>query len=109
MADRVASLVGSWTFILVQSFMILIWIIINVYGFWVRWDAYPFILLNLFMSFQAAYTAPIIMMSQNRMEEKDRERSIKDYETDVKAEKEIEALQKQIELLHEKVDRILQK
>lgn len=109
LADKVASTVGSWNFITIQSFIILIWVSLNVYGLIMKWDPYPFILLNLFLSFQAAYTAPIIMMSQNRMEQKDRLRAIKDYETDVKAEKEIQRLQKRVEELHEKVDILLYK
>lgn len=89
MADSVAGTVGSWKFILIQSFLLLIWVIINVIGIIERWDPYPFILLNLLLSLQAAYTAPIIMMSQNRQAELDRLRSIHDYQINVKAEEEI--------------------
>jgi uncharacterized membrane protein len=65
-ADRFASAMGSWTFIIIQSVILMIWIALNVVA-WIRhWDPYPFILLNLTLSFQAAYAAPIIMMSQNR-------------------------------------------
>ncbi|HJU17565.1 MAG TPA: DUF1003 domain-containing protein [Stellaceae bacterium] len=71
-ADRLAATVGSWRFIIVQSILLGLWIAINVVG-WIRaWDPYPFILLNLALSFQAAYTAPIIMMSQNRQAAIDR-------------------------------------
>lgn len=98
-ADKVASIVGSWRFIIFQSFLIMVWVFINSLVIYFKWDPYPFILLNLFLSFQAAYTAPIIMMSQNRMEEKDRQRSIKDYETDIRAEKEIRELHKKIDEL----------
>jgi uncharacterized membrane protein len=74
-ADRVASVIGSWRFIIVMSFVLTAWIAFNVFG-WVRqWDPYPFILLNLALSFQAAYAAPVIMMSQNRQEVKDRLRA----------------------------------
>ena len=79
-ADKVASFGGSWTFIISFGFFILIWVIVNVY--WLvnkGFDPYPFILLNLILSCLAALQAPVIMMSQNRQEEKDRERSKKDY------------------------------
>jgi uncharacterized membrane protein len=109
-ADKVANKVGSWRFIIIQTVLITLWVGANTYGYFIaHWDPYPFILLNLFLSFQAAYTAPIIMMSQNRMEQKDRERSILDFETNVKAEKEIEDLQVRVEDLHRKVDELLSK
>jgi uncharacterized membrane protein len=88
-ADRVAEVMGSWRFIIIQSTVLALWIALNVTA-WVRqWDPYPFILLNLMLSFQAAYAAPIIMMSQNRQAEKDRMQSKNDYEVDMKAEMEI--------------------
>ena len=65
-ADRVAAIVGSWRFIIIQTTLLLAWIALNVVAYVQHWDPYPFILLNLVLSFQAAYTAPIIMMSQNR-------------------------------------------
>jgi uncharacterized membrane protein len=72
LADWVAETVGSWRFIIIQSVLLGIWIILNMMAFINRWDPYPFILLNLVLSFQAAYAAPIIMMSQNRQSEIDR-------------------------------------
>jgi uncharacterized membrane protein len=97
LADGVASTIGSWRFILFQSTAIGLWITGNVWVGAGAWDPYPFILLNLLLSFQAAYTAPAIMMSQNRQSEIDRRRAENDYEINVKAELEIE-------LLHEKID-----
>lgn len=97
MADAVASTIGSWRFIVFQSTAIVIWIGGNVWFGANSWDPYPFILLNLLLSFQAAYTAPAIMMSQNRQSELDRRHAQNDYEINVKAELEIE-------LLHEKID-----
>lgn len=97
LADIVASTVGSWRFIIIQSTAIVIWIVGNVMTGPHAWDPYPFILLNLLLSFQAAYTAPAIMMSQNRQSEMDRRHAQNDYEINVKAELEIE-------LLHEKID-----
>ena len=101
-ADKVAAVVGSWRFILIQSFLLILWISANAFG-WVTkpWDPYPFILLNLALSFQAAYTAPIIMMSQNRQSEIDRKQAGQDYDINLKAELEIELLHQKIDTLRE--------
>ena len=99
-ADLVAATVGSWRFIIIQSTLIVLWIIWNTKSA-APWDAYPFILLNLMLSFQAAYTAPAIMMSQNRLAETDRRRADDDYEINVKAELEIELLHEKVDLLRE--------
>jgi uncharacterized membrane protein len=88
-ADRVAATMGSWTFIIIQSTILLAWIVLNVTAWIKQWDIYPFILLNLALSFEAAYAAPIIMMSQNRQADKDRVQTKNDYEVDMKAEMEI--------------------
>ena len=88
-ADKVASTVGSWPFIITQSCILALWIVLNVIGWAYRWDVYPFILLNLALSFQAAYAAPFVMMSQNRQSEKDRLTAQNDYQTDCKGEEEI--------------------
>lgn len=98
-ADAVASIMGSWTFIIIQSAILLTWIAANVVGAMRGWDPYPFILLNLALSFQAAYAAPVIMMSQNRQQDIDRRAAENDYKINVKAELEIE-------LLHEKIDQL---
>jgi len=98
-ADGVAATMGSWRFIIVQSTILAFWIALNVTGLIYKWDPYPFILLNLVLSFQAAYAAPIIMMSQNRQAEKDRLQSTNDYEINTKAE--LEVLQ-----LHVKLDEL---
>ena len=97
LADAVAATIGSWRFIIFQSSAIALWITGNALTGHGAWDPYPFILLNLLLSFQAAYTAPAIMMSQNRQSELDRRHAETDYEINVKAELEIE-------LLHEKID-----
>lgn len=101
LADWVAKTVGSWRFILVQSGLLVVWIVLNVLAFIKHWDPYPFILLNLVLSFQAAYTAPIIMMSQNRQSEIDRRHALHDYRINVKAELEIELLHNKIDALRE--------
>ena len=98
-ADKVASTIGSWRFILFQSTAIAIWITGNVLAGRGAWDPYPFILLNLLLSFQAAYTAPAIMMSQNRQSELDRRHAESDFEINIKAELEIELLHDKFDLL----------
>ncbi|MCK0135135.1 DUF1003 domain-containing protein [Arenibacter sp. S6351L] len=101
LADKVASFGGSWRFIILFGIFIIIWMVINIVflldkGF----DPYPFILLNLILSCLAALQAPVIMMSQNRQEEKDRERAKQDYMVNLKAELEIR-------ILHEKLDHLI--
>ena len=100
-ADGVAAMVGSWPFIIVQSFLLLVWMVLNVTAIIEHWDPYPFILLNLALSFQAAYAAPFIMMSQNRQAMIDRQAAEHDYDINIKAELEIELLHQKIDLLRE--------
>jgi uncharacterized membrane protein len=100
-ADWITDIVGSWRFIIIQSLLLAAWIVFNALSPG-RVDPYPFILLNLLLSFQAAYTAPIIMMSQNRQADIDRRRSIEDFEVNRKAELEIETLHQKIDLLRER-------
>ncbi len=92
-ADSTARVVGSWPFIIVQTVLVGAWVLLNVTAWIQRWDPYPFILLNLMFSVQAAYAAPILMMSQNRQAERDRYQAQADFNTNVKAECEIEDLQ----------------
>src|SRR5205823_13788753 len=99
-ADQVAATMGSWPFIIVQSVLLAGWIVLNVSELiWRAWDPYPFILLNLMLSFQAAYAAPFIMMSQNRQAAKDRLQADLDLQTDLKAETLIEELHGNVETL----------
>lgn len=72
LADRIASGIGSWTFLVVQTILVLLWVGINLVGFIQRWDPYPFILLNLLFSVQAAYTGPVLLLAGNRQAQKDR-------------------------------------
>ena len=97
-ADAFAALIGSWRFIIIQSVLLSIWIALNVVAWVSHWDPYPFILLNLALSFQAAFAGPIIMMSQNRQTEKDRVAAQLDYEINVKAEEEIKVILERIEV-----------
>ena len=107
-ADRVANRMGSWRFIIYQSLIVALYVMLNFIGFARHWDPYPFILLSLLFSAQAAYAAPIIMMSQNRQSERDRVQAQADYETNVKAKKEIEDLQLQLNTIElEKLDKII--
>jgi uncharacterized membrane protein len=101
-ADMVAATMGSWRFIIIQSTILLAWIALNVAAWIQHWDPYPFILLNLALSFQAAYAAPFIMMSQNREQDIDRTQAAADYQINIKAELEIE-------LLHQKLDELREK
>jgi uncharacterized membrane protein len=98
-ADGVAATMGSWNFIIVQSALLFLWVVLNLTAWIEHWDPYPFILLNLALSFQAAYAAPIIMMSQNRQADIDRKAAESDYRINIKAELEIESL-------HQKLDQI---
>ena len=101
LADNIASFGGSWKFIIIFGVFILIWMTINiVFLAGKAFDPYPFILLNLILSCLAALQAPVIMMSQNRQEEKDRERSKQDYMVNLKSELEIR-------MLHEKLDHLI--
>lgn len=100
-SDAVASTIGSWTFIIIQSTILALWICANVLGWINAWDPYPFILLNLALSFQAAYTAPIIMMSQNRQSQLDRAKAEKDYDVNLKSELEIELLHQKMDMMRE--------
>lgn len=112
-AEWVASMVGSWRFIIAQSSIIAIWMILNVTGVFRTWDAYPFILLNLMLSLQAAYTAPMILMAQNRQAEKDRRILYGDYDLDESTNKALletlavlQRLEERVTRLEHKVDRI---
>ncbi len=108
LADAVANGMGSWTFIIFQSLIVLIWMSLNVVGFLHHWDPYPFILLNLLFSTQAAYAAPIIMMAQNRQNDRDRANAMADYQTNIEAKIEIEALQVKLNSIEvDKLDKII--
>jgi len=108
-ADSVANNMGSWRFIIIQTIIVILWMILNIVAFVSHWDPYPFILLNLIFSTQAAYAAPIIMMAQNRQNDRDRHQALSDYETNLKAKLEIEKLQKEISNMdNEKLEKIIE-
>lgn len=91
-SDWVALNVGSWGFVITQSLLLIIWVVLNITAYMQHWDPYPFILMNLVLSLQAAYTAPIIMMSQNRLSARDRLEAHNDYLINQKAEQEVRAI-----------------
>ncbi len=103
-ADKVASFGGSWSFIILFAVILSVYTLINIALRGKAWDPYPFILLNLFLSMLAAIQAPVIMMSQNRQDKKDRLRSELDFDVNVRAESEIQALSRRLKELHDKLD-----
>jgi uncharacterized membrane protein len=110
-ADVVAGFIGSWRFIIIQSVIFAVWVVVNT--LWLfegyQWDPYPFILFNLFMSAEAAYSSPLILMSQNRQSERDREHAQHDYECNVAAKEEIETVLSELGRLElEKLDKIIE-
>ncbi len=109
-SDWATSKIGSWGFIMAQTIILLIWVFLNITAWINKWDPYPFIFLNLVVSLLASYTAPIIMMSQNRQDAKTRLESHNDYLINLKAEEEIRAIldnldaqNKAIKLIYEKI------
>ena len=108
LADSVATGMGSWRFIIIQTIIVAVWMILNVIAFIDHWDPYPYILLNLLFSTQAAYAAPIIMMAQNRQGERDRAQADEDFRTNVEAKKEIEELSVLLNKIEiDKLDKII--
>ncbi len=108
LADKITEILGSWTFIIFQSVFLTIWIFLNIAAWKNKWDPYPFVFLNLMLSFQAAYAAPIILMSQRRAGDRDRKKMELDFATDKKTKEEIEKLGKQLDNLEKnKLEKIL--
>lgn len=108
LADEVASFVGSWKFLIIQSAIIVVWVIWNSVPFLPHFDEYPFILLTLALSLQAAYAAPVILMSQNRQSQRDHTQAEEDFRTNVEAKQEIEQLIKKLDSIElDKLDKII--
>ncbi|MFI5163500.1 MAG: DUF1003 domain-containing protein [Sphingobacteriales bacterium] len=108
LADKVATGMGSWRFIIWQTIIVILWMTLNGIGWKYHWDLYPFILLNLVFSTQAAYAAPIIMMAQNRAGDRDRAQADADFKTNREAKKEIEELQIRLNNIEvDKLDKIM--
>ena len=91
-ADWTANAVGSWRFVIAQTLALILWVVLNAVAWTRHWDPYPFILMNLFLSLQAAYAAPIIMMSQNQQAARDRVEAHNDYLINQKAEQELRVI-----------------
>jgi uncharacterized membrane protein len=109
-ADRVAAFIGSWAFIIGQTGVMAVWVLVNtlaLFGF-IRFDMYPFVFLNLFMSAEAAFATPLILMSQNRSAERDREHAQHDYDVNIEAKREIEELMTTLARIEiDKLDKIM--
>ena len=112
-ADRLARIVGSWKFIIIQSAILALWAVLNIVAWTRHWDPYPFILMNLFLSLQAAYTAPVIMMSQNRLAARDRIEAHQDFMINQKTEEEVRAIlahlaaqDQALSVIHEALDNL---
>jgi uncharacterized membrane protein len=95
-SDYVTDFVGSWRFIVFQTCVFFLWIGGNIYFLSRPFDSYPFIFLNLVLAFETVYTTPLVMMSQNRQESRDRVRDDADYEADISAEKNVEMMRKEL-------------
>ncbi len=107
LADIASNMLGSWNYILFQTFFIIIWVLLNIVSWFSGWDGYPFIFLNLALSIMAAYTAPIILMSQNREADRDRKRAIIDLATDRSSERKIKEVQKTLIRVEKKLNQLL--
>ncbi|MBD3247359.1 DUF1003 domain-containing protein [Candidatus Pacearchaeota archaeon] len=105
-SDFISKWVGSWTFIILLGLFILTWIYLNVTAYVNNWDPWPFIILNLCLSCLAAVQAPIILMSQNRQAEKDRQKAEYDYAVNRKAEREISEIQKHLKKIERKINQL---
>ena len=105
-ADKLTHFAGSWKFITGFLVVIIIWMILNIFALMGEWDPYPFILLNLALSCLAAIQAPIILMSQNRQNQKDGNRAKYDYTVNKKAEKEIREIKKQLTKIAQKIKKL---
>jgi uncharacterized membrane protein len=106
LSESLARFMGTGTFLFWQTLIVIIWISLNLFAVSYRWDPYPFILLNLFLSMLAALQAPVIMMSQNRQDAKDRLRSELDFDVNRRAASEIQTLSRKLNTLADKMDDI---
>ena len=102
-ADKLSRWAGSWTFILGFLAFLVLWMLVNIYAWINTWDPYPFILLNLVLSCLAALQAPVILMSQNRQSEKDRQKAEYDYAVNRKSEREIEKVKTQLDRIEKQL------
>jgi uncharacterized membrane protein len=106
MADRVAARFGSWTFLGYMTALIVVWVAVNAAAWQLRWDPYPFILLNLVFSTQASYAAPIILLAQNRSADRDRLQAEHDFAVNQRAEAKIDLLLRHLDVPQDQIDAI---
>lgn len=95
-ADAISEQIGSWRFLIIQSTLVALWIGLNLLGLSLKWDPYPFVLLNLVFSIQGAYTGPVLLLSQNRAAQRDRVMAEHDYATNEKSEQLAESLMSEV-------------
>lgn len=107
-ADRLVAVMGSWPFLVGQTFLLGLWVALNAFAWASHWDPYPFILLNLFLSLQAAYAAPVIMMSQNRQVIKDRIEAHNDFQVNQKTEEEVRAILEHLDAQNQALESLSQ-
>jgi hypothetical protein len=108
LANKVTGIMGSWTFIIIQTLLVLVWLSLNIVGLVYKWDPYPFILLNLMFSVQAAYASPLILMAGNVAAQRDRDLWEHDYKVNQDAYLKIEAIELHTQQLVESIDRLLE-
>ena len=107
-ANAVLNRIGTWRFIIVQSILLVLWMALNVVGWAAHWDVYPFILLNLFLSFQAAFVGPIVLLAQNVSSQRDRDLWEHDYQTDQDAHALLMKIDRRLDAQQQTLDNILE-
>lgn len=105
-ADKVAIFLGSWRFVIGQSILFTIWVILNALNVWYEWDPYPFVFLNLFMSAEAAYATPLILMSQNRQAAQDRKKLEEGVETEIEVAQHVVEMRAAINRIEERLEKL---
>ena len=106
-AEDFARVIGSWTFVVFQALLLVLWLVVNAVGFLHHWDGYPFLLLNLILSFQAAFIAPIVLMALNRSALRDRLAAQQMFQEEVKQEEEVKAVMTHLEVQDEVMLQVL--
>ena len=106
-ADDLGHMIGSWTFVIFQAVLLVLWLVLNIVSFLRHWDGYPFLLLNLVLSFQAAFAVPILLMALNRAANRDRLAAQQAYQEGVKAEEELKSVMTHLEVQDEVMLQVL--
>ena len=105
--EDLGRVIGSWTFVVFQAVLLVLWLVLNLVGFLRHWDGYPFLLMNLVLTFQAAFTAPIVLMALNRVSDRDRLAAQQTYQEGVKAEEELKSMMHHLEVQDEVMLQVL--